>query len=90
MDKQRLMELAGIADNKEVFIFERADGASDDKMFDMLFKMAEQLDAAKRGLGLANKLKDAEERKKHRSRIMVNLNKLRGLISSAETALKGE
>ena len=38
------------------------------------------LDAAKRGLGLANKLKNPAEKKKHLSRILGNLNKIRAAL----------
>lgn len=40
--------------------------------------------AANRGIGLANKLKNPEDKKKHQSRVMSNLNNLRKLLSSIE------
>ncbi len=53
-------------------------------------ELSTRLDAAKRGLGLANKLKNAAEKKQHLSRIMGNLNRLRGalqrIIDSIEAA----
>jgi len=45
------------------------------------------LAAAKRGLGIANKLKDPEGRKKNRSRIMGTLNKLRAQLGKIAKAV---
>ena len=53
-------------------------------LFDETSRM---LAAAKRGLGITNKLKDPEGRKKNRSRIMGTLNKLRGKLSQIAKAL---
>lgn len=61
-----------------------------DDVYNALFKAAEQLDAAKRGLGIANRLKDPGKRAMNRSRIMRNLNKIRGLINRATKALEAE
>lgn len=41
---------------------------------------SKRLDAAKRGLGLTNRLPQGEERSQHRSRIMGNLNRIRALL----------
>jgi len=43
-----------------------------------------QLDAAKRGLGLVNKLGDSPSRTRNRSRVMGNLNKIRGNLRRVE------
>ena len=53
-------------------------------LFDETSKM---LAAAKRGLGISNKLKDPDSRKKNRSRIMGTLNKLRANLSRIAKAL---
>jgi hypothetical protein len=43
-------------------------------------ELEKRLDAAKRGLGIANKLKNPIEKKKHLSRILTNLNKIRSAL----------
>lgn len=43
--------------------------------------VAAMLDAAKRGLGFANKLTDPEQRKKHVRAVFINLNKIRAALS---------
>ena len=55
-----------------------------DNMFD---ETARMLDAAKRGLGIANRLKTPEDRKKHRSRIMTTMNHLRSQLRNIEQAI---
>lgn len=45
-----------------------------------LGELADQLDAAKRGLGLASKLKDPKKKKEHVKRTITNLNKIRGAL----------
>lgn len=39
------------------------------------------LDAAKRGLGFANKLSNPEQRKKHVRAVFINLNKIRAALA---------
>jgi hypothetical protein len=43
--------------------------------------LMKRFNAAKRGLGLANTLSNESERKKHKSRIMRNINIIRALLS---------
>ena len=43
--------------------------------------VAAMLDAAKRGLGFANKLSDPAQRKKHVRAVFINLNKIRAALS---------
>ena len=43
--------------------------------------VASMLDAAKRGLGLANRLSDPIMRKKHVRAVFINLNKIRAALS---------
>lgn len=47
---------------------------------DMFDEAIKRLAAAKQGLGLANRLKDPNEKKEHASRILGNLNRLRALV----------
>jgi len=61
-----------------------------DEVYNTLSKATAQLEAAKRGLGLANKLKDPGQRAQNRSRIMGNLNRIRALIRRATKALEAE
>ncbi len=46
-----------------------------------------QFKAAKRGLSIISKLPVGENRKKHASRVMINMNKIRGSISRANKQL---
>jgi hypothetical protein len=48
---------------------------------------AARLDASRRALGIANRLATPEERRKHRSRIMIALNSLRGLLGEISREL---
>lgn len=70
MNIDRLKELAGIQLNEAVEI---SGDASIEKLTSML-------SAATRALGLANKLTNPEEKKKHLSQVMGNLNKIRGAL----------
>lgn len=85
MDRNRLLELAGVDSSNKI-----DEGLGSDEVYNTLFKLAEQADAARRGLGIANKLRDPADRRKHRSRIMTNLNRMRALIRKAEQALDAE
>lgn len=54
---------------------------------DMLNDALVKYNAAKKGLGISNKLKDPAQRAVHRSRIMANLNSLRALVRRIEKSL---
>lgn len=43
-----------------------------------------RLEAAKRGLSIANRLRDPEEQKRHRSRIFSNLNRIRNIVNQLQ------
>jgi len=58
--------------------------AAGEDMTDVLDRISKQFDAAKKGLGLANKLPKGESRKKHASRIMGNLNTIRAALRRVE------
>ncbi len=49
-----------------------------------------QFDAARRALAIANRLTDVNSRRKHRSRIMGMLNKLRASLFRLQDAIEGE
>lgn len=53
------------------------ENASPEEIIDTI---TQRLAAAKKGLGLANKLKNPADKAKHRSRMMGNVNKIRGLL----------
>lgn len=55
-----------------------------------LDQLAKGFDAAKRGLGLANKLKNPADKKKHLSRIMGNMNKLRAALKRMHDSIDVE
>jgi len=54
---------------------------------DMLNDALVKYNAAKKGLGITNKLKDPAQKAVHRSRIMANLNSLRALVRKIEKSL---
>lgn len=45
-----------------------------------MLEINSMLDAAKRGIGLVNKLRDKAQRKKHASAVLTNMNKLRTML----------
>lgn len=51
---------------------------------------AERFFAAQRALGIVNRLKDPVSKKKHRSRVMSMLNKLRASLDRLHQAIDGE
>lgn len=62
-----------------------------DDIVDKIDEAMKRLQAARTGLGLANKLKDPDQRNMHKSRIMKNLNLLRMIVLHIEQELgKGE
>lgn len=67
-------------------------GAGSGEMEEVMAAMDQvmkQMDAAKRGLGLVNKLSDSPSRTKNRSRVMGNMNRIRGNIRRIEKMLAG-
>ena len=46
-----------------------------------LEEINKRMDAAYRGMGIVNRMPDSPKRTKHRSRIMSNLNVIRGMLS---------
>lgn len=54
--------------------------ASHDDFMGMFDEASSRFEAARRGIGLTNKLPAGPERQQHRSRIMGNLNRLRALL----------
>jgi len=57
---------------------------------DMLKTATKRYDAAKRGLAIANKLKDPAQKQKHQSQVMSNLNTLRSMLQKIEKKLSAE
>lgn len=55
---------------------------------DMISQAEARLAAAKKGLGLSNRLRTPEERKRNRSRILGNLNKLRNELALLTRSLE--
>lgn len=80
MELNRMKELAGVAISEpehNIMLNEMA-VISTDATID---QVAAMLDAAKRGLGFANKLRNPEEKKKHVRAVFINLNKIRAALS---------
>jgi len=59
-------------------------GGNMDELMSAMDAVMKQLEAARRGLGLVNKLGDSPSRTVNRSRVMGNLNKIRGNLRRVE------
>jgi len=62
-------------------------GGSMEEVIAGMEQVMQQMDAAKRGLGLVNKLADGPSRTKNRSRIMGNMNRIRANVRRIEKML---
>lgn len=58
-----------------------------DEILAAMEQVMKQMDAAKRGLGLVNKLGDSPSRTTNRSRVMGNMNRIRGNLQRIEKML---
>jgi hypothetical protein len=96
MDMNWVKQMAGLPINESMNADEEIIQALEEAVTDMpagqsLDQMfataASRLEAARRGLGLANKLKSREDKKKHRSTIMKALNSLRTLLGKISSEL---
>lgn len=76
------MELNEVVEIKDI-----PKDSSHSELMDLMGDAIMKFGAAKKGLGLANKLKDPESRKKHSKAMMVNLNKLRGLMQRLDKSI---
>ena len=68
--------------SKEIFNLQEAvtdlpEGSSAEEQIDIIIS---RLSTAKRALGIANRLTDAADRKKYKSRTLVFINQLRGML----------
>ena len=68
-------------------IDERSGIDTTDEIGQLLQTAGMRYDAAKKGLAIANKLKNPEDRRKHQSRVMSNLNALRQLVKRLDSIL---
>jgi hypothetical protein len=66
------------------------DMPDDSSLVTQLEILMQRLESAKKALGITNRLQDPAERKKHRSRVMVFLNQLRGAFNKIATQLEQE
>lgn len=57
---------------------------------DQLGQAITQFDAARRALGIANRLQNPKDRAKHKQRVMAMLNRLRASMNRLTTAIDGE
>jgi len=81
MNLQQIRELAGIKRSEDEILLDEAVEIPENITFEEISKM---FDAAKRALGLANKLRDPTEKKKHVSQVMSGLNKIRAAVHKLE------
>ena len=75
MDMQRLQQLAGVTYD-DIPVMEAVEIPENVSLEDI----ERMFDAARRGLGIVNKLKNPAERKKHASAVLSNLNKIRAAL----------
>ena len=79
MDLARIKQLSGYEEQ----LIEAVE-IPDDITLEDIEKM---FDAAKRGLGIVNKIKDPIQKKKHASAVLSNLNKIRGAMQRIINAM---
>ena len=92
MDNDRLIKLAGIDDPLMAAIRENAkilDEAVDMEGAD-LGDLERMMDGARRGMGLANRLRDPVYKRQHLSRIMGNMNRIRAALQRMIRQLETE
>lgn len=77
MDMSQIKELAGIKPSADAQLLNEAVEIPANVTVEQVMAM---FDAAKRALGLANKLKDPADKKKHMSVVLGGLNKIRAAI----------
>lgn len=83
-----LMEMAEHLATLEAVTIEPIESdASYDELLNLMGDAILRFEAARKGLGITSKLRDPVERTKHRSAIMSNLNKLRGLTARIDKAI---
>lgn len=54
---------------------------------DYISELINMFDAAKRGLGIINRLRNPEDKKKHLRNVFINLNKIRATLEKAYKVL---
>lgn len=77
MELTRIQQLAGVVTEDNIMINEAAI-IPEDSSIEQITLM---LDAARRGLGLANQLRDPIAKKKHIRAVFINLNKIRAALA---------
>jgi hypothetical protein len=70
------------------FLKESADSVA--FLASMIEQISARFDAAKRGLGLVNKLTPGQSKRKHASRVMINLNTIRRELAQLTKTLQRE
>lgn len=63
--------------------------SGDNTIVEQLKSAIKKFEAAKRGLGIVNKLSPGDKKKQHASRVMSNMNKLRSQVQNLENNLGG-
>lgn len=66
-----------------------AGGGSMEEVMTAMEQVMKQMEAARRGLGLVNKLPDSPSRTRNRSRVMGNMNRIRANVRRIEKMLAG-
>lgn len=60
---------------------------TEDELTELFIKVSRHMEAARRGLGIANRLRDPEDQRKHKSILMSNMNKIRKLLRDLDRAI---
>ena len=86
-DMDILVELAEIEVDLNKLMLERDMGGESSDINTLFDETMAMLNAAKKGLGLANKLTDPAGRKKHKSRVMGNMNRIRAKFNRLQKVI---
>ncbi len=85
--QEMVAEIQDIVDNIQIRLNEDSIGSDVHKQ---LADAIAKLNAAKRGLGLVNKLRPGQDKAKHAIRVMSNLNKLRAAVQQLNKQVKSK
>lgn len=84
---QDLVSQREIVDIDDLLTEATMDFPANMSLTEMLDEAHRRFTAARKALGISNKLKDNEQRKRHKSKIMTAINNLRGLLAEISKVL---
>ena len=84
-DVRQRMPAPGMADAN----VRNQESPADDEVMSIMDNIVKQMDAAKRAMMILNKMADSPSRTKNRSRVMGNLNRIRGSLQRVTKMMQG-